>query len=62
MCGKYTDISNKEQPSLCLCSVKENLEAQEDILSFYKLRNIKSETIVNAIKDTLLRINLQVWK
>ena len=59
---KYTDISNKEQLSLCLQSVKEVLELQEDFLGFYQLTNIKSESIVNVIKDTLLTFNLQLEK
>ena len=57
---EYTDISNKEQLSLCLPSVKEDLEVQEDFLTFYQLRNMKSETIANAIKDALFRFNLQL--
>ena len=46
--------------SFCLRSVNENLEVQEDFLDFYQLTNIKSETIVNAIKDILLGFNLQL--
>ena len=60
MVDEYTDVSNKEQLSFCLRSVNENLEVQEDFLGFYQLTNIKSETIVNAIKDILLRFNLQL--
>ena len=57
---EYTDISSKEQLSLCLPSVKEDLEVQEDFLAFYQLTNMKSETIANAIKDALFRFNLQL--
>ena len=52
--NEYTDISTKEHLSLCLRSVKENLNVQQDFLGFYFLTNIKSETIVNTIKDTYL--------
>ena len=64
MGDEYTDISIKEQPSFCLRSVKEKLEVQEDFLGFCQLTNIKSEMIVNAIKDALLRFNLQLqnWR
>ena len=60
MGNEYTGITNKEQLSLCLWFVKENLEVQKDFLGFYQLTNIKSKTIVNAIKDVLLRFNLQL--
>ena len=46
--------------------MKENLNAQQDFLGFYFRTNIKSETIVNTIKDALLRSNFQLqncrWK
>ena len=41
-------------------AVKENLEVQEDFLGLYQLVNLKSESTVNAIKDALLRFNLQL--
>ena len=44
------DISNKEQLSLCLQSLKENLEVQEDFLgqlSVYKQR-MKRLTYIDA--------------
>ena len=37
-----------------------NLEVKEDFLGFYELENIKSVTVVNAIKDILLRFNLSL--
>ena len=46
MGNEYTAISNKEQLSLCLRSVKENLKVQEDFLG--------------SVKDALLRFNLQL--
>ena len=60
MGNEYTAISNKEQLSLCLRSVKENLKVQEDFLGFYQFTNIKSETTVHSVKDALLRFNLQL--
>ena len=58
--GEYTNISNKEQFSLSLQAVKENLEVQKDFLGLYQLVNIKGESTVNAMKDALLRFNLQL--
>ena len=37
MSNEYTDITNKEQLSLCLRPVIENFEVQEDFLGFYQL-------------------------
>ena len=60
MADEYTDISNLEQLSICLRTVSDNLEIQEDFLGFYELTNIKSDTIVQAIEDILLRLCLSL--
>ena len=56
MADEYTDVSN----SLCLRTVSNDLEVQEDFLGFYELNNIRSDTIVHAIKDILLHLNLSL--
>lgn len=53
MQDEYTDITNKEQFSLCIRTVDDNLEVKEDFLALYELEIIKSETVVNTIKDVL---------
>ena len=58
MGDEYTNITNKEQFSFCIRAVDDNLEVKEDFLGFYELENIKSVTVVNAIKDILLRFHL----
>ena len=55
ICNEYTDISNKEQSTLCLSWVNEIFNIYEDFLGFYELENIKSETIASAIRDVLIR-------
>lgn len=60
MADEYTDISNLEQLSMCLRTVSDDFEIKEDFLGFYELNNIKSDTIVHAIKDVLLRSNLSL--
>ena len=47
MCDEYTDISNKEQLSICVRWVDSILEAHEDFLGYYKIRG----TIVSAINN-----------
>ena len=58
MCDEYTDLSNEEQLSICVRWVDDNLEAHEDFLGYYQIHNIKSNTIVSAIKDALVRFEL----
>ena len=55
-----TDVSNKEQLSFCLRTVDDDLNSFEDFIGFHQLENIKSDIIVRAIKDILLRINLNL--
>lgn len=63
MADEYTDISNKEQLSLCLRWVNPNeLKVYEDFVGFYELQNIESMTIVTAIKDALIRFDLPISK
>ena len=48
---EYNDISNKEQLSLCIRWVHpETFEVFEHFVGFYQIRDIKSDTIVEAIK------------
>ena len=57
------DISNKEQLSLCVRWVNpKTFEAHEDFLGFYNISNIKSDTIVAAIKDIFIRLQLEFSK
>ena len=63
MADEYTDISNKEQLSLCLRCVNPNeLKVYEDFVGFYELQNIESMTIATAIKDALIRFDLPISK
>ena len=54
ICNEYTDISNKEQLTICIRWLDKELEAHEDFLGFYNVPDIGAETIVSAIKDVLL--------
>ena len=60
MADEGTDISNIEQLSFCVRSVDDDFNVSEDFIGFYELTNIKSETIVNAIKDIVLRCHLSL--
>ena len=60
ICDEYTDISNKEQLTICIRWVDKELEAHEDFLGFYNVPDIGAETIVSAIKDVLLKLQLSL--
>ena len=60
MCDEGTDCSNLEQLSFIIRSVDDDLKVHEDFIGFYEIDNIKSDTIVAAIKDSLLRFNLSL--
>ena len=56
MSDEWTDIANLEQLSICVRTVNDNLEVFERVLGIYEIPNIRSETIVTAIKDALIRM------
>ena len=58
MCDEYTDISYKQQLSFCVRWVDEALNSHEDFLGFYEIPNIRSDTIVSAMKDAFTSFNL----
>ena len=60
MADEGTDVSNVEQLPFCTRSVDDDLNVSGDFMGFYELKNIKSEIIVNTIKDILLRYHLSL--
>ena len=60
MADEGTDISNLEQLSFCARTVDDDLNVEEDFLGFYEIDKIKSETVVKAIKDILMRCSLSL--
>ena len=60
MADEGTDISNIEQLSFCVRTVDDDLNLHEDFLGFYEVDDIKSETIIKALKDSLMRFSLSL--
>ena len=58
MCDEYSDVSNKQQLSIYVRWVDEDLNPHGYFLGFYEVLNIKSKTVVSAIKDAFVRFNL----
>ena len=60
MADEETDSSNKEQFLVCLRWVDHDLVTHEELVGLYAVDNITSETLVNSLKDVLLRMGLSV--
>lgn len=59
MADECTDISNHEQLVICFRSVDTDIEVHEEFVGLYQIANISADTIVQALKDCLVRMNLQ---
>ena len=59
MADDYTDISNNELLSMCFWWI-EDLRVHEDFVWYYELLHIKSDTIVTAINDSMIRMQLSL--
>ncbi|XP_076352817.1 zinc finger MYM-type protein 1-like [Tachypleus tridentatus] len=55
---KCTDVAYKEKLTICIRWINDNLEPHEDFIGFYEISTIKADTIVLAIKDAIIRMNL----
>ena len=62
MADEYTDISKKELISVCFRTVNEKLEGSEHFIGFYEIPTIKSDTIVNGLKDAITRTQQPLHK
>ena len=60
MVDETTDLNNVEQMVFCLRFVSDDLEVHEEFIGLYSLESTSAESIVGAIKDILLRLNLQI--
>ena len=60
MADEVTDSSNKEQVVVCFRSVDEYFEPHKEFIGLYEVDCIKSNTIVEILKDTMIRLNLAV--
>ena len=60
MADECTDVSNKEQFTINLRWVKEDLTDHEEFIGLYCVDNIDANSLVRAIKDCLLRLGLQI--
>ena len=59
MADECTDMSNHEQLIICFHWVDIDLEVHEEFVGLYQLPDISANTIVQALKDCLVRMSLQ---
>lgn len=62
MADECTDASNKEQFTICMRWVDEELQDHEDFIGLYQVDSIDSNALTDAIKDVLIRMNLTILK
>ena len=55
-----TDTSNKEQLVFCSRWVDQYFDPHEEFIGLYHIKDIITETIVAVLKDTVLRMNLNL--
>ena len=53
-----THVSNHEQLVTCIRWINHNFEPHEDMIGFYQVEDIKSETLFKNIKDALNRMDI----
>lgn len=57
---EVTDSSNTEQVIICLRCVDSQLEPHEDFIGLHYVNDITTETVIHVLKDTVLRVNLNM--
>ena len=57
MADECTDISNKEQFTVCLRWVSKDLKDHEDFIGLYHVNSITANSLTFHIKDALLCLN-----
>ena len=60
MADEVTDSANKEQVVVCFRIVDEHFDAHEEFVGLYQVDSIVSSSIVEVLKDTILRLNLAI--
>ena len=62
MADEVTDSSNNKQVVICFRRIDEQFEAHEDFVGMYQVDSIVSNSIVEVLKDTIVRLNLAIAK
>ena len=60
MADECTDCSNKEQFTINICWVDQHLNAHKEFIGLYQVSTIAASSLVSAIRDVLLRMNVNI--
>ena len=60
MADEVTDASNNEQFVVCIRWIDQDLQAHEDFVGIHHVDTITANSLVERLKDTLLRMNLSI--
>ena len=60
MADECTDVANEEQFTICIRWVGEDMQNHEDFVGLYEMTKIDADSLGGAIKDTLVRMNIQL--
>lgn len=60
MTDECVDCANNEQLAICIRYVDDNVNVHEEFIGLYQIPNILANTIVAALQDTLVRLNLNL--
>ena len=60
MADEVTDVSNREQVAICIRWVDIDFQPHEEFIGLYKANTIAAVEIVAILKDSLLRMNLNI--
>ena len=60
MADECSDVANKEQFTICIRWVDQDLQDHEDFIGLYEVESISADCLTQAIKDTLLRVGLKI--
>ena len=58
--AEVTESSNKEQFVVCICWIDEHLQPHEDFVGIHHVDTIEAKSLVERLKDTLIRMNLSI--
>ena len=60
LADECTDIANKEQFTIVIRWVGKDLQDHEDFIGLYEVGSITADSLVHAIKDVLIRMNVKL--
>ena len=60
MADECTDMANKKQFTICIRWAGEDMQDHEDFIGLYEMEKIDADSLVGAIKDTLVRMIIQL--